>query len=331
MEKGGIIKTNIVTSVVTVVFIGFLYLFYTSFFGSEKNIVNHKSISRGAGWENNKSSYSGSELGFTISKSDTISFELATDSEATQGVEIIINDEKYILNSPLLNKQKLSIVLDKNKDNAVTLKHFCTYYYHPCTIELIGIWVSKDYKLSPYQAHTKRISVLGDSISTNYGNKNYSYLLANALGFELHNASKLGSTLTPQEKTDSAINRYEKDLKNYPSDIVVIFIGSNDLAVNVSVEKFKTDYLKMVRDIKSWHPKAMIFTVGTLPRKDIKPDIIDEYNGLIKQVASELGVAFIDTSSWLVEGDFSDEIHPSIDSQEKMSQLFQTEIKSYIK
>ncbi len=307
-----------------------LGFFLTNFFMNsyrEKDISQSSKLVRGMGWKNNKSLYAGGELGFRINNTENISFQFSTNSKADQGVEILVDDEKYIISSPNISKQKLTILVDKNKQHHITIRHFCTYFYEPCDITLNSINVNKASKIQPFKLHEKTISLLGDSISTIYGKNNYSHLLANKLDYELHNASILGSSLTEVKGIDNAVKRYEKDLMEYKSDIVVIFLGSNDAANNVSVEAFEKDYLEIINDIKKWNPKGKIFIPLLFTRKDISNENLNIYNNVISRVAKESNVYLIDTTNWLEENDFSDAIHPSINSQEKISEKFKEAIK----
>lgn len=326
MSEDKINRFLFIVLTIFIVIAGFVFLFLNAGFEKEKNVVNHKSINKGLGWENNTSHYSGSELSFAYDNSDSIAFRFSTKSVATQGVEIIINDESFTINSPNIDKQTLRIQSGKMKINNVLVKHFCTYFYDPCDIKITQIDVSSNSRIYKYIPHNKRLSVLGDSISTIYGKNNYTYLTAKKLGYELHSAAILGSSLTKIKGIDNLINRYEKDIKNYNSDIIVINIGSNDAAHNVSLETFKNNYLEIIKDIKKWHPESKIFLFGILPRKDVEPGVIASYNNEISAISSAAGVRFIDSSNWLEEKDYSDAIHPSNESQEKISDKFLSEI-----
>lgn len=308
-----------------------LGFFLTNFFTNtnrEKDISQSSSLDRGTGWKNNKSLYSGGELGFTINGTENISFQFSTNSKADQGVEILIDDEKYVISSPNISRQKLTILVDKNNQHRVTIRHFCTYFYEPCDITLNNINVNKASKIQPFQLHEKAISVLGDSISTIYGKNNYTHLLANRLDFELHNASALGSTVSKVEGFDNAISRYEEDINRFKSSIIIVFIGGNDIAKNVSSEEFRSNYLKMIRSIKENNPSAKIYLTGILPRKDIEESALRDFNNAIRNTASITGNLFIDTAHWLESSDYEDGIHPSEKSQQKISDNFYSVLSS---
>ncbi len=326
MKREFIIKIIIFLILILTTILVLILIYKNLFLIQEKNIVNNKLINRGNGWAKNMSMYSGSELGFIFDRSEKISFNFSTDSHASQGVEILINDEKYSISSPNLNKQTLIIQTDKTKSNNVVVRHFCTYFYDPCELKINHIFVNRNSNIYSYQAHGKRLSILGDSLSTIYGKDNYGFLLANKLGFELHSASILGSSLTKIKGINNLIYRYEKDIKKFKSDLIIISIGSNDAVNNVPIENFSSDYLKMIMDIKKWHPASKIFLVGIFPRSDLDENILANYNDVIYKISKDTDTNFIDTSNWLSKSDYSDAIHPSITAQLKISEKLSEEI-----
>lgn len=307
-----------------VLFLTFLYYLSLS---SEKDISHDSNIWHGKGWNNNRSMYDGSEMGFTFNNSKTVSFEFSTPSKADQEIELIVDDETYRINTPHIDKQKLTIKVDKNSHHTALIRHVCTLFFEPCDMRLSSIYVDRMSTVRPYSPHKKVISVLGDSISTMYGRSNYTHMLAASLGYELHNASKLGSTVTEIKGSDNAISRYKKDLKSYNSEITLIFLGTNDAASNVSLEIFRSTYSKIIKDILIWNPKTNVVLVGILPRTDIEPAKITSYNEVIKDIAESTNSKFVDTSALLSDNDFSDAIHPSIAAHQKLFEKIKEEIK----
>ncbi len=297
---------------------------------SQKNIINNPIINYGYGWKNNQSNYSGSELDFVFNKSKSISFEFATNSKAEQGVEIFVDRTPYILSSPNLENQKLTIKVDKNKEHSVTIRHFCTRFEYPCGIEVRKILVDRPSQLWSYKWHNKVLSILGDSLSTIYGKDNYSQILSDELGYELHDASVVKSSITNVSGVDNAIKRYKKDLMNFQSDAIIIFSGTNDAGNNVPIDKFQSDYDKIVSDVKKNNPNAKIILVSTLPRKDLSEDVLRPYDSAIETVSKKYKTYFVDPGNWLTEGDFSDDIHPSIEAQSKIANSFKSALSKIL-
>ncbi|MEK7502685.1 MAG: SGNH/GDSL hydrolase family protein [Patescibacteria group bacterium] len=298
---------------------------------STTNIVNNKLVDWGIGWKNKQSFYSGSELEFKFNNSRRISFEFSTTSKADQGAEILIDNDKYFISSPNLNNQQLSISVNNNEPHTVRIRHFCTFLYFPCNITLKNVYLDNHSELIPYKSNKKVLSILGDSISTIYGKENYSFMLADSLDYELHNASVLSSTVSKISDVDNAIKRYKKDMMSFKSDMIIIFLGTNDAARNVPFNDFEKDYSKIVSDIKSFNPNTKIFLVGILKRNDVNENILQNYNNIIKNVAEKNKVYFIDPLSWLDKNDLSDNIHPSIEAQKKLSEKFLEAISTRIK
>jgi lysophospholipase L1-like esterase len=149
--------------------------------------------------------------------------------------------------------------------------------------------------VSPGRAPARRIEVIGDSISTGYGNEGpdktchfspetenhyltYGAIAARGVGAELVTVawsgkgvfSNRGSAVdtlvmpalwkrTLPERDDSKWNFAE-----YQPDAVVVNLGTNDFAPEVAdYSPFDRTYLAFVRDVRAHYPKATIFcTLG---------------------------------------------------------------------
>lgn len=294
-----------------------LYLFFQNS-NNQKNSAESNLISRGVGWKNNVSNYSGSEANALVKNTDKISFGFETVSKANQSVQITIDKDIYTISSPNINNQLLTIKLDKNKMHMVNFKHICSYEKFPCSMKLSSLHLHGG-ELLTYNPTKKIISVLGDSISTIYGGDNFTFLLAHDIGYELHNSSILGSTISSVKGYDNLINRYKKDLKGFNSNIVLLFSGTNDIAQNISIEKFSDSYLRIIKNIKKENRKSKIYVVSILPRQDINQQIIDSYNEAIQKLATNENINYVNVSSDLEPGDFLDAIHPLVESQRKIA------------
>ncbi len=317
--------------ILVVIFFSFSVLIgYVYVSNIQLNYIENKNISLGTGWKNNTSQYAGSELSFKFSNSKDVEFELSTKSKADQGIEIFIDNIAYLLPSSIKQDKKLAIKVNKNSTHSVTVRHFCTYLYDPCEVTLKGIFLDGYAKLYPYQHHDKILSVLGDSISTIYGSNNYSQIVAEQLGYELHNASILGSTVSRVDGADSASKRYKKDLMSFKSNAIIIFLGTNDVEANVPLGDFEKNYAKILSDVKSYNLSSKIFLVGILPRKDLDTSKIMQYNNIIKSVAGSKNTYYIDMSTVLKEKDFSDSIHPSLEGQRKITEYFVNVLSSIL-
>jgi lysophospholipase L1-like esterase len=141
----------------------------------------------------------------------------------------------------------------------------------------------------------KKLSILGDSISTYTGvsndaeanytiyenpyyyrppfprEKTYWALLSEKLGFTLCvNNSWSGGNLSGRNIDGSGVNRAKNLSKNNGEapDFIIVFMGINDLGRRVPPDVFAADYEKALLTIKENHPKAKICCVN-LPDRDI--------------------------------------------------------------
>jgi len=305
---------------------------YSFFYNPEENIINNDLIEWGAGWKNNQSFYSGSELGFIVDNTKVLSIEIKSESKADQELEIIIDNKNYYLSSSAdSNIQRLTIYLDNKSSHKINIRHSCIYFYYPCELTLTGIYINKHANLLPFTLSKKIVSILGDSLSTIYGKQNYSRLFADSIGYQLHNASILGSTVSKVKDVDSATNRYEKDLKPFKSDLTIIFLGTNDVSNNVPLGVFESNYSQIVSDINRWNPDGKILLVGILPRNDISSNVLVSYDEVIKRISIANNAYFVDTAGWLQKSDFDDDIHPSATSQIKLAENFKEVISSKLR
>jgi hypothetical protein len=158
--------------------------------------------------------------------------------------------------------------------------------------KFLGFRFGKGGKLvSPGRASARRIEVIGDSISTGYGNEGpdktchfspetenhyltYGAIAARAVGAELvtiawsgkgvftNRGSAVDTIVMPvlwkrtlPERDDSRWNFAE-----YQPDVVVVNLGSNDFAPEVAdYSPFDRSYLAFIREVRAQYPKATIF------------------------------------------------------------------------
>lgn len=289
------------------------------------NIVNNEKINWGKGWNNKQSKYSGSELRFTVVNNKSISLKVSVPNpEPIQEMEITVEGKAFYLSSPDLEKKELTIHLKKesfNNPQEVRIRSFCTYQYIPCNVSIESIIVDGSAKLLSPPNLPKTLSVLGDSISTNFGSQNFTRYLADHLGYQLHNASVFHSTISKTEGI-SGISRLKKDVLDFKPNYVVVFLGTNDILENVSLNEFKQSYKAIVERLKKDSPKSKVILAGIIKSKALDPNTVDEFNETIQQVGASEHTIYIDTSGWLHDEDYMDSIHPSIQAQIKLEAGF---------
>ena len=296
-----------------------------------QNFLYSKYIDTGVGWINDRSRYAGSEMHFIFTNSAFITVRASANSKADQGIELFIDNKSNLFPLSINNSSTFTMKVDKRVLHTVTIRHFCTYLYYPCGVTLQGIILNSNARLIPYKQHIKILSILGDSISTMFGIDNYSQITADALQYELHNASIMGSTVTKVPGLDSASMRYKNDLMNFKSDAIIIFLGTNDVGAHVQLDTFEKDYTNIVTSIKAYNAHSKLFLVGILPRKDIGYSNISPYNDIIKSVALLENANYIDMSQVLTPEEFADSIHPSQEGQKKIADFLKNELTPFLR
>lgn len=211
----------------------------------------------------------------------------------------------------------------------------------------------------------KRISILGDSVSTYknvsndinanstiFGNpyfycepfpleKTYWSLLVEKFGLTLCvNNSWAGGNLSGRDDDNSGVNRannLSRDDGTSP-DIIIVFIGLNDLGRNIKYDIFAEDYSEALARIKQKHPDAYVCCVN-MPDRDISVKArTEEFNRIIKSAADAMGKGFFvaDLFSSRLNNDFYynntlDGLHPDEDGMriiaEVIAEAFEREIK----
>jgi lysophospholipase L1-like esterase len=149
--------------------------------------------------------------------------------------------------------------------------------------------------VSPGRAPLRRIEVIGDSISTGYGNEGpdktchfspetenhfltYGAIAARGVGAELvtiawsgkgvfsNRGSAVDTIVMPTlwKRTLPERDDSRWDFAAYQPDAVVVNLGSNDFAPEVAdYSPFDRTYLAFIRDVRAHYPKAAIFcTLG---------------------------------------------------------------------
>ena len=210
----------------------------------------------------------------------------------------------------------------------------------------------------------KLISILGDSISTYQGisndasankitaynpvfyrepfpvDKAYWKIVADNLGLTLCvNNSWSGGNLSGVDNPDSGVNRAKslsRDDGTSP-DIIIVFMGINDLGRNVDAEIFAADYKRTLAIIKEKHPKAQVCCVN-LPDRDVfikrRAEI---FNTAINTAVKSMGDNFFiaDLFSSRLNNDLYymntlDGLHPDEDGMRIIAEIVENAIKSRI-
>lgn len=162
----------------------------------------------------------------------------------------------------------------------------------------------------------KRLSILGDSISTYRGVSDdaaahpslignpcfyrepfpvegtYWHIVMRTLGYTLCvNNSWSGGNLSGQEREEAGVNRarYLATAAGETPDLILLFMGINDLGRGVDVTVFEADYRATLATLRARHPNAAVCCVN-LPDRDLyfKARTV-QFNAAIERAAAEAG------------------------------------------
>ena len=325
--------SNIIV-VLLIFFVGFNNYDKISRYFHGKNILNSNQIAWGVGWENNQSQYGGSEFRFSFANSRKLSFSASSpNDEHGQGVNIYVDDKLYTLETPNIDEKELSIRVEKAKSYKVRVRHFCAGSHSPCDVSIKSVYINHSGKLlNPPSLPQKTLAILGDSITVDSGRWNFSYLMSDKLDYQLHNAGVFNSAVSHLQTPhyDWALDRYEKDIIYYKPNLVIVFLGTNDLGKDVPLKEFQKNYQKLLKGIKTGLPDSVIVTLGILRRKDFGEEKIKQYSDIIRTISESMDVSFVDTYDWLILDDLKDVVHPSLVSQKKLSNKLYESLSSLV-
>ena len=206
----------------------------------------------------------------------------------------------------------------------------------------------------------KRLSILGDSVSTYKGisndqsahptlwnnpwfycgeflpEKTYWMRLIKELGFELCvNNSWSGGNLSGQEDLNAGVNRVSYLARGDGSvpDFIIVFMGLNDLGRNVNVDTFATDYEKTLEKIKELYPEATTCCVNLPDRDAYFRSRTELFNGAIVKAVKNAGDSFFvaDLFNSRLNNDFYymntvDGLHPDEDGMKIIAEVIKKAI-----
>lgn len=213
------------------------------------------------------------------------------------------------------------------------------------------------------------ISFYGDSISTYSGmipsdatfyypiysstvkhaDKTWWRMACQELGLELFtNVSYSGSTVSGSStscgENDTRIAKLAKD--GEAPDILVIYLGINDVVSNRSAATFKASYKNMINKIQAAYPNTQIFvcnlpyetyTDGSNPDGYNYPGLRESFNVVISEIAAEYSLPLIDldkvitkeTESMANRFYLGDNIHPSYEGMKVIKDAVVKKIKEF--
>ncbi|MBE6594844.1 MAG: SGNH/GDSL hydrolase family protein [Ruminococcaceae bacterium] len=211
----------------------------------------------------------------------------------------------------------------------------------------------------------KRISILGDSISTyqNISNdasvnatllyypyyyrapfppeKTYWRLVMDALGLVLCvNNSWSGGNLSGRADPTSGVNRathLSRDDGTAP-DLIIVFMGINDLGRGVDADVFAADYRHTLMTLKETYPAALVCCVNLPDRDPILKQRALRFNAIIEEAVAAAGDGFwiADLFASRLNNDFYymntlDGLHPDEDGMRIIAEIVKDAILQHCK
>ena len=207
----------------------------------------------------------------------------------------------------------------------------------------------------------KKLSVLGDSISSYKGysdngranastrfnlwfysppfpvERTYWMRVANELGLTLCvNNSWSGGNLSGQNDPHSGLNRADQLAKDdgETPDIIILFMGMNDLGRRVDADLFANDYALTLQKIKQTYPSAYICCVSLPDREACVKQRTILFNSKIENAVKNAGenVFIADLFSSKLNNDFYymntlDGLHPDEDGMKIIADVVTEAIK----
>jgi acyl-CoA thioesterase I len=172
---------------------------------------------------------------------------------------------------------------------------------------------------------TKRILVLGDSLSQGFGlapSEAYPMLLAKklratGLNFQVTNASAAGGT------TDGGLERLPPHLKR-KIDIFILELGINDAFRGVPVDQIQNNLQRIIEKVKARNPSVRVVIAGMQLPNYAADDYVSAFGKMFANLAAKNSAALVPYLLQSVAGDpsmnLSDGIHPNAAGQKILAE-----------
>lgn len=106
-------------------------------------------------------------------------------------------------------------------------------------------------------------------------------------------------------------------------DFILINLGTND---QYSSDEFVPAYKQLLREIRTHHPRAIIFAMRPFHGSSFHGDDIAD---IVKTIADP-GIIYIDSTGWMNDGDFTDGAHPNVPGSRKAAEHLTEALRPYI-
>ena len=184
-------------------------------------------------------------------------------------------------------------------------------------------------------AESKKLLILGDSISAGYGIKeseNWVRLLENSLELsgikiEIINSSISGDT------TIGGLSRIENDLSSHKPNYVLVELGGNDALRGYPIDKIKSNLLKIIEASFEAEANPIIMQIRIPP--NYGKNYVTAFEGMYLEIAEEKNIPKLTFLLEKVALDKSlmqlDGIHPNQEAQKIIASQVKTELLKIIK
>ena len=196
---------------------------------------------------------------------------------------------------------------------------------------ILILFLSSSYSIT---ADTKKLLILGDSISAGYGLKeseNWVQLLENSLklsGIELKiiNSSISGDT------TIGGLSRIESDLRKHNPNYVLVELGGNDALRGYPISRIKTNLLKIIDASLEAEANPIIMQIRIPP--NYGKNYVTAFESIYSEIAAEKNIPKVSFILEKVALDKSlmqlDGIHPNSKAQPEIAKQIEIELKKII-
>ena len=184
-------------------------------------------------------------------------------------------------------------------------------------------------------AESKKLLILGDSISAGFGLKeseNWVELFNNSIDAERMNIKMINSSVSG-DTTIGGLSRIDNDLKLYKPEFVLIELGGNDALRGYPLKQIKTNLLKIVDASLESKAKPLIMQIKIPPNYGKK--YVQAFENIYLEISNEKDIPLLTFLLEKVALDQSlmqpDGIHPNEKAQPIIAEQIKLELSEIIK
>ena len=184
-------------------------------------------------------------------------------------------------------------------------------------------------------AESKKLLILGDSISAGYGLKeseNWVQLLENSLRKAGHELQIINSSISG-DTTIGGLSRIESDLKEHKPNYVLVELGGNDALRGYPINKIKSNLLKIIDTSLLAKANPIIMQIRIPP--NYGKNYVAAFESIYSEIAEEKNIPILTFLLEKVALNKSlmqlDGIHPNQKAQQIIASQVEQELLSILK